>query len=512
MYPVGRPFLSVIIPAFNEEDRIVSALSKVADYLSDQPFSWEVLVVDDGSSDSTPRLVSDWARKREGIRLETISHSGKGWAVKHGMLASTGKYRFTCDADLAMPIEQLTEFLRRMEEGYDIVIGSRQIAGARRFNEPAVRHVMGRIFNSAVRLLAVGGFQDTQCGFKCFRGEVADELFPLQQTRGFGFDVEILYLALKRGLRVLEMPIDWYHQRVSKVRGGVDSFLMLRDTIMVRWRDLRGSYEADSSSQGTTNTPDTLRYEENKITDLGEESDPQAERPVAVVVPTYNEAKNLPEVADRIFALNISNTRLIVVDDNSPDGTSQVARELAKKFDGKLQLIQRQSRQGLGTAYVQGFSRALADGAEYVVQMDADLSHAPEYIPAFLDALRRADVVVGSRYVPGGGADASWSRRRRLLSYLANLGIRMVTGLKIKDATSGFKAFRGNALRSLELGRLRCKGFGFQTEVTHACQRRGYTVVEHPIVFGDRSQGQSKMSLFIALEAIWHLLWLRWRR
>ncbi|MCH7745470.1 MAG: glycosyltransferase family 2 protein [Chloroflexi bacterium] len=243
---MARPFLSVVIPTFNEQVRIISTLEKVVEYLSAQQYTWEVLVVDDGSSDDTAALVRQWTPKNAGVRLKTIAHGGKGCAVKHGMLAATGEYRFMCDADLAMPIEHLEAFINRMAEGYDIVIGSRQIAGARRFDESASRHIMGRMFNWSVKLLAVGGFQDTQCGFKCFRGEAADELFQLQRTRGWGFDVEILYLALKRRMRVLEMPIDWYHQKDSKVRPGVDSFLMMRDTILVRWRALLGRYRADS--------------------------------------------------------------------------------------------------------------------------------------------------------------------------------------------------------------------------------------------------------------------------
>ena len=507
-----KPFLSIIIPAFNEEARILTTLEKVVDYLSAQSYSWEVLVVDDGSSDTTATLVNQWALTHQGVGLETISHSGKGWAVKHGMLAAAGEHRFLCDADLAMPIEELEGFLKGMSEGYDIVIGSRQIAGARRFNETTIRHLLGRFFNWSVRLLAVGSFQDTQCGFKSFRGEAAAELFDLQRTKGFGFDVEILYLALKRGLRVKEIPIDWYHQPASKVRVGVDSFLMLRDALLVRWHDLRGGYEARSELKSVANSPGAAESNSAEDSSVGTSPGPHIEGSLAVVVPTYNEAKNLPELAERLFALGIPNTRLIVVDDNSPDGTAQVAEELAKKFQGKLELIQRPNKQGLGTAYVDGFSRALDEGVDYVLQMDADLSHPPESIPALLEALKRADVVVGSRYIRGGSVDEHWSLKRRMLSYSANLGIRVVAGLQVKDATSGFKAYRGTVLRSLNLTQLKCKGFGFQAEMAHACQRRGYSVVEHPITFIDRAKGRSKMSPSIVLEALWRLLLLRWRR
>ena len=498
---MANPFLSVVIPAFNEQARIVSALEVVTGYLSSQHYTWEVLVVDDGSTDDTAELVSQWAKTRLGVRLQNVPHRGKGWAVKNGMLASTGEYRFMCDADLAMPIEGLASFLDAMAEGYDIVIGSRQIAGARRFHESSARHMMGRLFNWTVRFLAVSGFQDTQCGFKCFRGEVADRLFELQKTKGFGFDVEVLFMALKRGLRVEEMPIDWHHQKESKVRPGVDSLLMLRDTMLVRWRSLRGKYtnRFDINSRASSNHA--------PVSEATQDSDQM----VVVVVPTYNEAKNLRNLADRVFALGIPNTKLIVVDDNSPDGTADVARELAEELGGRVELISRPGKQGLGTAYIEGFSRALAEGADYVLQMDADLSHNPEYIPEFLKTLERADVVVGSRYTQGGGVDENWGLKRRLLSYTANLVIRAVAGLKVKDASSGFKAYRANVLRSLDMTQLRCNGFGFQAEVAYALQRMGYKVVEYPIIFVDRTEGRSKMSVSILLEALRRLLLLRWR-
>ena len=242
--PATGPLLSVVIPAYNEEGRIGPTLEKVVAYLREQPYTWEVVVVDDGSQDATYRVAQEMARRAAGVRVLRVPHGGKGWAVRHGMLEARGRYRFMCDADLAMPIHHLRAFLDRMEEGYDVVIGSRQVDGARRFNEPPLRHLMGRVFNWVVRAVAVPSFQDTQCGFKCFRAEVAQELFGLQRTRGFGFDVEVLYLALRRGMRVLELPIDWYHQRASKVRPLVDSFLMFRDALLVRLYELQGKYRS----------------------------------------------------------------------------------------------------------------------------------------------------------------------------------------------------------------------------------------------------------------------------
>ena len=237
-----RPLLSVVIPAFNESARIIDTLDELVGYLDVQEYASEVLVVDDGSVDDTAGLVRRWAADRSDIFVISIPHAGKGWAVRAGMLAARGSYRFMCDADLAMPVHWIGTFIERMESGLDIVIGSREAAGARRFDEPAYRHVMGRVFNWVVRLLAVSGFQDTQCGFKCFRAEAADELFRLQRTRGMGFDVEILFLAVKKGLSIEEMPIDWYHQAISKVRPGADTIDMLKDTIIIRLRDLTRKY------------------------------------------------------------------------------------------------------------------------------------------------------------------------------------------------------------------------------------------------------------------------------
>lgn len=239
---MGRPYVSVIIPAFNEATRIISTLEGVVKHLSDKTYEWEVIVIDDGSTDDTAKLVGDWSQTYPTVRLETADHRGKGWAVRRGMLSATGAYRFMCDADLAMPIQLLDRFLEHMDAGYQIVIGSREAGGARRFNEPTYRHVMGRVFNWVIKLVAVREFQDTQCGFKCFDERTALNLFKLQRNPGWGFDGEILYLATRKGLKILEMPVDWYYQSDSKVRPGIDSFMMLKETLTIRWNHIRGAY------------------------------------------------------------------------------------------------------------------------------------------------------------------------------------------------------------------------------------------------------------------------------
>jgi len=497
------PFLSVIIPAYNESGRIIATLRSLSRYLLSQSYTWEVITVDDGSEDDTAEIVEQWSAGRDSFKLERIRHAGKGAAVRHGMLVAQGEYRFMCDADLAMPIDHLSDFLRYMSEGNDIVIGSRQIAGANRYDEPQSRHLLGRAFNKVVQMLAVRGFHDTQCGFKCFSAAAADTLFPLQHTTGWGFDVELLFLAKKQGMCVLEIPIDWRHDSDSRLNPASAGLNMLRDVLGVRWRSMLGRYSSprvDERPGDTVAATGTVPQEDGSPTGVA-----------AIVVPTYNEAENLPLLAERIFSLGVHDTRIIVVDDNSPDGTADVARSLSDRYGNRLDIIERSAKDGLGTAYKVGFRHAIEQHANYVIQMDADLSHAPEYIPEFLRQLEHADVVVGSRYTAGGGVDEDWRFRRHLLSAIANYGIRAVVGLKVKDSTTGFKAFRADALKAIDFNEFRCKGFGFQAEVAYACQRTGHRVVEHPITFYDRAHGESKLSLSIIFEAFWRLFLLRWQ-
>ena len=192
------PLLTIVVPVYNEEKTAETILNAVLQAPLPAEVEREVVVVDDGSVDATSAFVNAVVDIDDRVRLELVPHGGKGWAVRHGMLAATGELRFMCDADLAMPIPQLSRFVEQMSEGYDVVIGSREGAGATRYDESASRHLRGRIFNLVVRLLAVRRFQDTQCGFKCFRNAAAEGLFASQRTTGFGFDVELLYLASKR--------------------------------------------------------------------------------------------------------------------------------------------------------------------------------------------------------------------------------------------------------------------------------------------------------------------------
>ena len=235
-------YLSVVIPAYNEEARLPETLATLHDYLSRQPFTWEALVADDGSEDRTPAIVREFAHTHPGFLLRTFPHLGKGGAVRQGMLAARGEYRFLCDADLSMPIELLGRLLPPHGPGADIVIGSREAAGARRIGEPRGRWLMGRVFNGFTRLLATPGIRDTQCGFKVFTGEAADALFRAQTLDGFAFDAEILFLARKRNYTAVEVGIDWHYRAESKVRPLRDGWRTLRDLALIRWRWHTGQY------------------------------------------------------------------------------------------------------------------------------------------------------------------------------------------------------------------------------------------------------------------------------
>ena len=240
-----RPFLAIVIPAYNEEARIEDSVRRVAAHLASKAYAWEIAVVDDGSTDATVRIVSRLAAENPSVRLLSIPHAGKGAAVRHGMLNSDAEWRFLCDADLSMPPEQIDRFFPG-EGGrplFDVSVGSREAPGARRFDEPLARHLIGGLYNRVTRLAAVGGVDDTQCGFKLFRGDVARELFSRQRLDGFAFDVEVLFLARKLGFTVGEIAIDWYYKSGSKVtlKRGASAFL---DILRVRLNDLLGRYSS----------------------------------------------------------------------------------------------------------------------------------------------------------------------------------------------------------------------------------------------------------------------------
>lgn len=220
-----------------------------------------------------------------------------------------------------------------------------------------------------------------------------------------------------------------------------------------------------------------------------------------VVVPTYNEALNLERLAKEILALPVEGIELLVVDDNSPDGTGKIADDLAAA-DGRIHVLHRAGKQGLGTAYVAGFRWAIEQGADVILQMDADFSHSPSYIPQMVEKIKDYDAVIGSRYTKGGRLDERWSVGRRLLSWWANaVWVHTILQMPVKDATGGFRAWRRTTLIGMDLNRVRSNGYIFQVEVTYIAWRLGYKFCEVPIYFEDRRYGISKMGPKIQIEA-----------
>ena len=218
-------------------------LPQVVAFAETQDYPVDVLVVDNASTDRTVEVVREIAAGHPVVSLLHQPVQGKGAAVRNGMLVGRGQYLFICDADLAMPVEQISRFIPPTLSQYDVAIASREVRGARRHNEPGYRHLMGRTFNFVVRLLAVPGIQDTQCGFKCFSRKSARDIFSVQVIDGWAFDVELLYIARRRGYRIVEVPIDWYYGKGSRVSPLRDSLNMAREVLRVRRSGRAGVYD-----------------------------------------------------------------------------------------------------------------------------------------------------------------------------------------------------------------------------------------------------------------------------
>jgi dolichyl-phosphate beta-glucosyltransferase len=239
---IPQPFLSVIIPAFNEERKLPRTLNELAAFVKSQDYVAEVIVVDNGSTDLTKKVTADFISHNPFIKYLYEGTRGKGAAVKAGVFAAQGHSLFVCDADLSVPIWEVANFLPPKVNNYDVAIGSREIKCARRFNEPLYRHVMGRVFNIAVQLLVLPGIRDTQCGFKCFRRDPARDLFASSSITGWGFDIEILCIARIRGYRIVELPVDWYYGEESKIRPLWDTWGMLSELLRIRKNREKGIY------------------------------------------------------------------------------------------------------------------------------------------------------------------------------------------------------------------------------------------------------------------------------
>jgi glycosyltransferase involved in cell wall biosynthesis len=238
-----NPFLSIIIPAYNEENRLPNTLEQVFHFLEKQSYASEVIVVENGSTDKTFEFAQKLAQRHKNLRVIHNEERGKGGAVLRGVREALGEYVFICDADLSMPVAEISKFLPPTLNDFDIAIGSREAPGAVRYNEPYYRHLTGRVFNMLIRLMVLPDLQDTQCGFKCLRAGVARDIFPFQTLTGWAFDVELLYIAYLHGYRILEIPIDWYFNADSKVRVLRDSWRMFIDLLVIRRNARRGYYD-----------------------------------------------------------------------------------------------------------------------------------------------------------------------------------------------------------------------------------------------------------------------------
>lgn len=246
--------LSVVIPSYNEAENFKNgALEKVSEYLASQPYAWEVIIVDDGSNDDSPGLIENWIKTKQHFTLIKNQHQGKGPAVKTGVLKSQGELVLFTDFDQATPISEIEKLFPFLEKGYQIAIGSREVKGSKREKEPFYRHLMGRGWNLIVKMLAIGGIHDTQCGFKLFTSSAAKELFTHLEVYKNGkeekaftgaFDVEILYIAQKWGLKLAEVPVYWTYVKTDRVNPVRDSVRMFSDLLKIKLADLQGKYNA----------------------------------------------------------------------------------------------------------------------------------------------------------------------------------------------------------------------------------------------------------------------------
>jgi dolichyl-phosphate beta-glucosyltransferase len=241
-YKSAHPFLSIIIPAYNEVQRLPAALEQTSSFLVQQNYSYEIVVVENGSTDRTLEVAREMAASIPNLKVIHEDERGKGRAVKTGMMAARGDYRFICDADLSMPIEEIVRFLPPQLSDIPVAIASREAPGAVRYDEPHYRHMVGRVFNWLVRLILLPGLNDTQCGFKRFTANAAERIFPLLTIHGWTFDVEALFIARQMDMAIREVGIPWYYNARSSVRVMRDALQMGSDLLRIRWNALTGKY------------------------------------------------------------------------------------------------------------------------------------------------------------------------------------------------------------------------------------------------------------------------------
>lgn len=240
--PGSSPYLSIILPVHNEEKRLPKTLEQVDRFISNQSYQSEVLVVENGSADRSLEIAQGFCSTHPAFSVYHEDARGKGLAVRSGMLKACGEYRIFCDVDFSMPVDEIARFLPPQQQNIDVVIGSREAPGAVRYDEPAYRHFIGRIFNSMVRVAVLPGIQDSQCGFKLFSARCAEDVFNKQTLTGMSFDVEVLFIARRSGYSISEIPVPWYFNPDSRVRLVDDSLRMAVDLLIIRRNARRGVY------------------------------------------------------------------------------------------------------------------------------------------------------------------------------------------------------------------------------------------------------------------------------
>jgi dolichol-phosphate mannosyltransferase len=482
----------LVLPAYNESESLVSLLDKAAAAADSLSVPLKVIVVDDGSSDGTAAVAMSHPLAARGM-LETISHrvnQGLAAAVRTGIEAflsrsdSDDDIMVTMDADDTHDPKYIAGLEKAVSSGADVVICSRFAEGGVEMGVNAFRKLLSRGAKVFMDLLApVSGVKDISCGYRAYAKPALEKALRVYgermiQTIGGSVQAELLVKLQALGAKVVEIP---FTLRYDLKRG--PSKLRMTTTILGYFK-LRGikrsaNFEAKLRSAGLSRPPDASK--------------------IIVLTCTYNEADNIERLIDRIFYF-LPGASVLVVDDSSPDGTGRIVEELKLKY-AKLNLISRSGKLGLATAISAGINWAMKNGYEHVINMDADFSHDPAALPDFVWKASSADYVVGSRYVRGGGT-VNWGLHRKILSRGANLFARLMTGAPVRDLTTGYRLIRLARASELCLDDIQAKGYGYLTAMTCRASARGLKIVETPIIFLDRSRGESKMDTNIIKEAV----------
>lgn len=243
---MNTPFLSLILPAHNEAERLPQALKQLQNFIDQQAYDCEVLLIENASTDDTAAIANEFQIEFPQLKIIRLGQPGKGNAIRAGMLAATGQYRFMADVDFSMPVEEIRKFLPPELPKPQVTIASREKPGSKRIGEPFYRHLIGRVFNFFVRILVLPGLQDTQCGFKCFSADAAERIFPRQTLEGWSFDVEVLAIARELGFEVVEVPITWMYQPGSRISILKDSWRMFGDLLVIRSNKRKGLYRGQA--------------------------------------------------------------------------------------------------------------------------------------------------------------------------------------------------------------------------------------------------------------------------